>query len=350
MLRKDFELCVVVNGNQVKEYEHNGSVFIEGKSGTDFSIRLKNNTHRRALAVPTIDGKSVIDGSTGSIDASGGYVVAPYSAITIPGWRINDEEIAKFVFTNKDGSYSAQIGDGTDNVGVIGCAFFYENEHVIYNSHITHTTWIYPQSPLIWWTSSGSGTIPCGSDGIIAGDVNLKSTSRSASIDNSSNTKGISDVADINHTTLCSCQSVNDACYSTEAVNNLGTGFGQQAAHGVTNVSFNRCSNPEVVFTMYYDTRDGLVNRGVSLQPKVQVCPSPFPASKGKGCPVPPGWGNKSSSKKDECHPQTKSASNGVADKSQADSEGMERIISTIKKVYGEKGLKAIEKELKSNR
>lgn len=260
MLLKNFEVSVLVHGNQIKEYEHSGSTFIEGKEGTEFTIRLKNNTHKRALAVLTIDGKSVIDGAAGSLETSGGYVIEPYSSTTIPGWRVNDDSVANFTFADKAHSYAARMGEGADNVGVIGCAFFYEIESYNPSIYVTSTPWTYPNPT---WTSNTFAT----------GAANSTFHYDNACL------RGAPQSSTIPCSTTCST-----------SVNNLGTDFGKQSNHAVSVVSFSRSSQPETVFTIYYDTREGLVNRGVNLQPRAQVCPSPFPGSAKTGCPIPPGW------------------------------------------------------------
>lgn len=265
MLLKNFEVCVLVHGNQVKEYDHFGGVFVEGKKGTEFTIRLKNNTHKRALAVLTIDGKSVIDGAAGSLETSGGYIVEPYSTINVPGWRVNDSSVANFTFANKEHSYAARMGEGVDNVGVIGCAFFYESVIFLTDIYTKPNPWQYPT-----WTSSVNNASCPG----VAHDSNTLFRYDNSCLNDERNTIPCS--ATYSATKSCS-------------VNNLGTDFGKQSAHSVTTAAFARCPEPEAVFTLYYDTREGLINRGVNLQPKVQVCPSPFPGS-ARGCPIPPGW------------------------------------------------------------
>ena len=116
---------ILVHGRPVKEYSHKGLVYVEGRPGTEFTLRVANNrTIRRALAVVTVDGRSVMNGRPGSY-ASGGYVLKPYSSIVIPGWRLDNEEVAKFFFTGRNDSYAAQMGAPAD-VGVIGCAVFHE--------------------------------------------------------------------------------------------------------------------------------------------------------------------------------------------------------------------------------
>lgn len=289
MLRNNFDFSLLINGNSVKEYEHQGQVFVEGKQGTEFSIRLKNNTHKRCLAVITVDGKSIIDGAPGNIDNGGGYVVEAYSSATIPGWRLDNNNIAKFVFSSPEDSYVAQSDDepeAMDNIGVIGCAVFYEQETIYWNPNLWRDSTPIDNRPLVWYGGSqfDSYTTKLGGN-TQSGGTSIKST------------RGTHNAVD--------CSNINTAVYNisassiadsgtTETIANLGTGFGNAAQHTVSEQSFTRCAQPETVFTVYYDTRKGLEARGVNLKANAYICPSPFPASKGRGCKPPLNWNNNS--------------------------------------------------------
>jgi len=270
MLCKNFDFSLVINGGSVKEYEHNGHTFIEGKNGSDFALRFKNNTHKRCMAVITVDGKSILDGAPGSIDDSGGYVVEPYSNITIPGWRLDNNNVAKFVFANPEESYAAQGDDpeAINNVGIIGCAVFYEQEYLNpYWMNNQHLKGIYPSG------MRTGGTPISNTPDIWYGGINTSfSNMNHVSIEASCGTDNASAV-------------VNDA-----SIGNLGTAFGHSAGHAVKEITFNKTKEPETVFTLYYDSRAGLEARGVSFKPITHICPSPFPASKGRGCKPPKNW------------------------------------------------------------
>jgi len=109
MTKNNYEVEVLVNGRPVKEYSHEFRTYIEGKQKTTFSLRLKNNSSVRKLFVPSIDGLSVMDGKECSFDSSG-YIVGPYSSITIDGWRTSDSEVAQFYFSDAKSSYRKRMG------------------------------------------------------------------------------------------------------------------------------------------------------------------------------------------------------------------------------------------------
>ncbi len=56
---------------------------------------------------------------------SSGYVVGPFTDNDIPGFRLNNHEVAAFQFGDRNDSYAALL-DRASNVGVIGVIFFSE--------------------------------------------------------------------------------------------------------------------------------------------------------------------------------------------------------------------------------
>lgn len=115
---------VVSDGRLLGKEGHVGTQFIKGKPGTNYSVLVHNYTTERVLSVITVDGLSIIDGKPGSF-LSGGYIVDPGRVVEIKGWRIDEETVAKFVFSSANQAYATVMTTGTD-LGVIGCAFFYE--------------------------------------------------------------------------------------------------------------------------------------------------------------------------------------------------------------------------------
>ncbi|MBN1607514.1 MAG: hypothetical protein JW940_12825 [Polyangiaceae bacterium] len=98
---------------------------IIGEQGRRYAITLRNRTAGRLEAVVTVDGLDVIDGEAGAYTKRG-YLLAPYGALTIDGYRRSMDEVAAFRFGSVGASYAARKGDSR-NVGVIGIALFEEN-------------------------------------------------------------------------------------------------------------------------------------------------------------------------------------------------------------------------------
>ncbi len=233
MYKKDYTFQVLVHGTPVREHPHQGLVYIEGRTDSNFTLRVQNNTSERVLAVITVDGLSVMNGRQGSYD-SGGYVIGPHSSVNIPGWRLDNDAVARFFFANYEQSYAAQM-DRPTNIGVIGCAIFRE---MTFSPPVTYK-------------------IPYGEPPHTRGDEYPALEG------------------------------------STESfMPNIGTGFGDRTKHHVTEVNFRRQTGPSHTFEIFYDDRNGLTAKGVNLKPQVAILkPVAFPKEEeNQGCSPPPGW------------------------------------------------------------
>lgn len=253
MRKSNYEVEVVVNGKPVDEYLHEGKMYIEGKEKSEFSIKIKNNGHARIVAVPTVDGLSVMDGEVASTN-SRGYIIDGYGTITIDGWRTSDEKVAKFFFTSPEKSY-AEVSEKGGNVGVIGVAVFEEKDK---NPIVVHHYYeeikpikVYPVNPWPYNPWYGGGTYTLSGSGF--------STSVSASYSVQS-------------------ASIGDGQLTNQAV---GTGFGDEKNAPVTTVSFDRKDSPSAMFEIFYNTREQLKKMGIEFKKTVYVTPSAFPADNG---------------------------------------------------------------------
>lgn len=262
MLKQNYEVEVLVNGKPLKEYAYDSKLFVEGRKGTTFSLRIRNNSYQRKLFVPSVDGLSVMDGKPAS-HSSNGYIVPAHGAITIDGWRKSDDAVASFYFTGSDDSYGARIGKG-GNLGVVGVVVFDEKEKP--NTYTTiclcgqhwcsrcYPYWpngIVPRSP---WYGIGSGTT-----------IHLNASTTNASFSTTSVTP-----------TSASMRGVSQ---------DVGTGWGEEKLSQVRTVEFER-GNLTATFEIFYNTREQLEALGVdfNIQP-LYVSPQAFP---GQYCPPPP--------------------------------------------------------------
>ena len=112
------------DGLPLPAYASAGRMFVIGVAGRRYRLMVHNGTAHRLETVMSVDGLDVIDGSPAG-SAKRGYVVDPYSTITVDGFRKSDRDVAAFRFSSVQGSYAVQTGGGAD-VGVIGWAFFAE--------------------------------------------------------------------------------------------------------------------------------------------------------------------------------------------------------------------------------
>jgi len=254
MIKSSFEFEILVHGSSAKEYYHKGKNYIEGKKGSHFSLRMKNNSGSKALFIPTVDGLSIISGKEGSFKSQG-YIVNAYDSVTIDGWRTSDDKVSQFYFSTPEKSYATKIKKG-GNLGVIGCAVYKEKERVQIVEKIIKEYIPYNPQPYQFPNSGPWYSYTCAS----------LNTSQPASIMNCSSALSAS---------ACGTSS------ETRSPQALGTGFGEDKYSPVTKVDFERADNVAEVFSIYYNTREKLEEIGVEFRKPVYVAPSAFPNEDG---------------------------------------------------------------------
>ena len=111
-------------GATLPTYGHHGRSYVPGEPGHHYALHLYNHTGERVMVVLSVDGVNAVTGQTAGTDQAG-YVLGPWEAADIDGWRKSDYDVAQFVFTALDDSYAARTGR-PDNVGVVGMAVFRE--------------------------------------------------------------------------------------------------------------------------------------------------------------------------------------------------------------------------------
>lgn len=111
-------------GEAMRVWRHAGRLFVAGRPGARYGVRVSNNTGERVLVVMSVDGVNVLTGETAGYHQRG-YVFRPYESYVVTGWRKSDAEVAAFTFAPLSRSYAARTGRPTD-VGVIGVAAFRE--------------------------------------------------------------------------------------------------------------------------------------------------------------------------------------------------------------------------------
>ncbi len=265
-----YELQVLVADRPVKEYGYQGKTFIEGRSGSAFSVKFRNSSPSRILAVPSVDGLCSIDGLPAT-PASRGYVVPAYTAIELKGWRKDLSTSADFVFTERAKSYAAQTA-GSQNLGVIAVKVFAEvfkapavlpaseqHHHYHYHQHCAPL-------PRPEWVVYGSTTsIPIG-----------LATNASTSDLGCAPAAGL-----LAHTTEESPSSLGAV-----TAFNLGTGWGREKPDAVNETFFER-SHELATLEIYYDDAAGLSSYGIQLTKAVSVSAPAFPVAFGGFCKPP---------------------------------------------------------------
>lgn len=270
-----YELNLKVNNKRIKQYQHDGKIYVEGREGSAYELELKNNSHQRVLVILSVDGLSVMDGKRADWNNSSGYVVNGHSSIVIPGWRLNDENVAQFTFGGRGDAYAASKGkQAKKNIGTIGCAVFMEKTCDTGWSYITNVG-DHPWPTIIGTTYGGA----VGNEGYYSAGETAATSSffvntpiQAAGSVCSTETKGKEKEA------------------GAPGTLNLGTEFGESTGHAVRTVSFTKEDSPATVMEIIYSDRCGLKEMGVNLkQPAHRRYTEPKPFAN-TGCEPPSGW------------------------------------------------------------
>lgn len=211
-------------GRQLPVYWHEGRAWVAGRPGNEYALRLHNRGREDVLAVVSVDGVNVISGETASPQQSG-YVLSPWRQFELAGWRRNLGQTAAFYFTPLPDSYAARTGR-PDNVGVIGVALFRKKAPP--PAELS-------QAPMARAEASRESRDAAGPGA---------------------------------------------AASAPAPAQKLGTGHGRIEASHARYVGFERATtHPAETVTLYYDSHQNLVARGIIPRsaPARPVLPTPFP-------------------------------------------------------------------------
>jgi len=281
-----YEFDVCIDGRPVKEYYgRDEGVYIEGRRGSEFTLKFRNKSSEKVLVVLSVDGLSVMDGEPAS-EKSGGYVCGAFDSIDVPGWRINADKVAKFKFQpqgDRDNkTYVEELASEGFNVdpanqGVIGIMVYrqivppppvYTNVHHYHHYNQPNFNALYSSKGLTRGVGMGigesevytsSGLVPACSDSFA-----------------SLNSMGVNNIS--NATPKNFCGNVNVSA-------SLGTGFGDDAKFATSEVEFKRQMTAAWTGSIFYDTRSNLQKKGIVFEEVYVRTPNPFPAK--TGCYVP---------------------------------------------------------------
>jgi hypothetical protein len=248
----DIQIINRSTGEHQPVYYHAGKIYVAGKPGDRYAVQVANRTGARILAVVSVDGVNVISGETASYGQTG-YVFLPWQSYEITGWRKNQNEVAAFYFTSLSDSYAART-DRPQNVGVIGVAVFRER------------TPPQPQpvipTPRPFEKQSGATGAPT--------DLERRAESRDSASSASSEAKPVP------------ASPVQDAGRVPPATlrkqEKLGTGHGEHEQSYVSYTDFRRArTHPDEILTIYYDSQENLIARGIIPGAPRVAEPRPFP-------------------------------------------------------------------------
>lgn len=208
-------------------YRYDGRYYVAGQPGHRYQIQLRSRDGGRVLSVLSVDGVNVLSGDTADWSQNG-YVLDPFAATDIRGWRKSLSEVADFVFADASRSYAARTGR-PDNVGVIGMVVFRPRPMPM----------PLPAKPMME-----------ASPGVALDQLRQAPTAPAPAAKALASEGGP-----------------------------IGTGHGPRETSVVSYTDFERASTtPDDVITLYYDTRERLIAQGVIPMPEhLPTRPDPFP-------------------------------------------------------------------------
>lgn len=262
-------------GQVARVWRHAGRLYIAGRPGARYSLRVTNNSAGRVLAVMSVDGINILSGETAAYDQRG-YIFDPHETYEINGWRKSDREIAAFNFTSLAGSYAAATGRPGD-VGVIGVAAFREavaqpvavsppapSRQQDWNGPPVPQPRLQPRTPAATGEALSIPPLP-----VPPVQARIEEPSPGAG------------------RVRAEAASVAPAA---SPASKLGTGHGAREFSRVRMVSFQRASAyPHYIYRVEYDSEARLIASGVMPRPTpTPRTPSPFPGNREGYVPDPP--------------------------------------------------------------
>lgn len=300
----DIDVDILVNGRPVRKYSHQGRVFVEAKHWTEYSIKIRNNSYSRRLAIVTVDGLNVLDGEAGGTTKTG-YVINGYSSMDIKGFRTSNEVVHPFKFNRKERSYASKsdVTEGdTRNCGVIGVEVFDEKvkrptPQIVIKEVIrevekpVHHWW-----PLYTWTSANPKpdttiTYTCSTAGNMigsAGQQQVQNGNMLRCMNFSSGPQLSNAGTDSIQASAINCCQVEEPLDMSPVMDmlaeepkrgfDMGTEFSErEVADKVHDVEF-EIGYRVFSLSIYYASKESLVDMGVPVNRESQVAfPEPFP-------------------------------------------------------------------------
>lgn len=237
--------------------------FVEGRAGSSFALRIRNDNPFRIVAILSVDGLSTIGGERAT-PKSPGYVVEAHGTFDVPGWKVDSGTAAEFFFAASkdvgDESYAVQMGHGDENKGTIGLIAYREDV---------------PRRPVAMALAARTGSPFRGAArGGTFGMEAMKSAAPSAEAVMLSSR---------------SASSHEPTSFQEELPEKtLGTGFGKAVEFETSNVQFRR-GGLVAQMEIWYEDRRGLKRFGIDVDRPAPKTRQAFQVDE-PGCTPPPGW------------------------------------------------------------
>ena len=229
------EIQVVdVNDSQLPTYHHQGQYYVMGRQNQRYQLRVTNHSSARYELVMTVDGRDVINGSSGT-SQNRGYVVDPHQSFSVEGFRKSSSAVAAFRFTHPADSYASRMGT-RENTGVLGFAVFAER-----GASPRPRPYRRPHSHRY------------GGDLDAYEDRSLLNAPTASSAESS-----------VRRSRRSSSRSTSKGHTSRHRKSELGTKYGETVHSAIEETEFTRASSqPAQRLVVQYDSEKGLLKRGV---------------------------------------------------------------------------------------
>jgi hypothetical protein len=272
----EFTLLIEENGAlaATPEYFHRDTMYVEGRRGQRYALRVRNLTGGRVEVVPTVDGLDVQSGKDAAFDLRG-LVINAHGSYDFTGFRLSQSEVATFRFGGVEQSYAAQIGKPR-NVGVIGLAVFEEQAPPPPPAFVPPPpSYEAPPAPGGFGPPPGMSPMPAPPPAFGGAPPPAPAAYGPPPPPPAPGAPAPSGYG----------------APAPAAPKGLGTTFGERREAKVSSTSFERATpKPASVLAVRYEDRDGLRALGIDLDGLAQrEAANPFPAESGFAKP-PPGW------------------------------------------------------------
>jgi hypothetical protein len=242
------------DGRALPSVMHGGQMFVAGEQGERYEIRLTNNSGDRVEVVLSVDGRDAVSGRMADFRTQRGYVLEPFSSVSIDGFRTSMSSVAAFRFTSPGESFTGRHGT-PGNAGVIGMAVFKERRQAIARAPMKRR--------------AASGFVPFDAERK-GGESRADEASRPAPKASTSAPSRDLDRAE---------RSADGRSMARPRRQDLGTGFGEERFSAAREVTFVRASKdrPDFITTIQYDSAHALADRGVPIEPEPAFAVDPRP-------------------------------------------------------------------------
>lgn len=250
-------------GGDFPTFWHAGSMYVAGDIGERYNLRVRNNSNRRVEVVVTVDGRDVITGKLGNFKSQRGYVVDAWDSVIIDGFRQSNTHVAAFRFAEKYEAYSSRMGT-PQHTGVIGVAVFEEKPRPRPKPRPYRKKRRTPPPPRPYYEPYADPEPYPGDDRDYGGRAEGKSSTKK---NKGSGGIGTAPPATAEDSSVGGSSSSYNRRPPREP--ELGTEYGESKYSAVREVTFERRNKrkPDTLLTVYYDSMDGLRDKGVPVDP-----------------------------------------------------------------------------------